>query len=101
MPPVGASKGMGRLKSAVCCRDNCRFVVGFVAGEWDAKGAGNAGKIRIPSLLSLSPATKATRNSKKNQITKPLRRILVCRFFEVRCRTSLPQALIGYHYFRR
>ena len=34
MPPVGASEGVDRLKMAVCCRDGCHLVAGFVAGDF-------------------------------------------------------------------
>ena len=34
MPPVGASEGVDRIKSAVCCRDGCQLVAGFVAGDF-------------------------------------------------------------------
>ena len=34
MPPVGASEGVDRLKTAVCCRDGCQLVAGFVAGDF-------------------------------------------------------------------
>jgi hypothetical protein len=34
MPPVGTSEGVDRLKMAVSCRDGCRLVAGFVAGDF-------------------------------------------------------------------
>ena len=34
MPPVGASEGVDCLKMAVCCRDSCQLVAGFVAGDF-------------------------------------------------------------------
>ena len=34
MPPVGASEGVDSLKMAVCCRDGCHLVAGFVAGDF-------------------------------------------------------------------
>ena len=33
LPPVGASEGVDCLKMAVCCRDSCQLVAGFVAGD--------------------------------------------------------------------
>ena len=50
MPPAGASKGVDRLKSAVGCRVDCRFVVWFVAGNWDAQQGENAGISRLFSI---------------------------------------------------
>lgn len=34
MPSDGVSQGMDRLKQAVCCRDGCQSVAGFVAGDF-------------------------------------------------------------------
>lgn len=34
MPPVGASEGVDRLKTAVCCRVGCHLVAGFVSGDF-------------------------------------------------------------------
>ena len=34
MPPVGDAKGVDRLKIAVCSRDGCQLVAGFVAGDF-------------------------------------------------------------------
>lgn len=98
MPPVGASQRMDGLKFAVCCRAGCRFVAGFVTGKIPLEDAGNAVISRyffIFFYLFLFMTTKATKKSKKIRKGKTGSRIFVCRFFGVRCRTSLPQALSG------
>ncbi|EGT3656020.1 hypothetical protein DD082_01005 [Clostridioides difficile] len=54
MPPVGASEGVDRLKMAVCCRDGCHLVAGFVAGDfpvWIRKKPVNKGYFNIYHYL--------------------------------------------------
>ncbi|WP_443972615.1 hypothetical protein, partial [[Ruminococcus] torques] len=34
MPPAGTSQRVDRIKIAVCCRDGCHLVAGFVAGDF-------------------------------------------------------------------
>lgn len=102
MLPVGDSQRVDRLKSAACCWAGCRLVAGFVAGKIHRKNAGNAAISRyflIFFYLFLSMTTKATKKSKKIRKGKTGGRIFVCRFFGVRCRTSLPQALSGSNSF--
>lgn len=69
MPPVGASKGMGRLKFMVCCRDNCRFVVGFVAGGRNAGQRENVG-ISMFFLYSLPSGNESNKKFKENSDNK-------------------------------
>lgn len=33
MLPAGTAEGVDRIKLAVCCRDGCHLVAGFVAGD--------------------------------------------------------------------
>ena len=90
MPPDGASEGVDRLKMAVCCRDGCHLVAGFVAGDfpvWIREKPVNKAFSNIYLSLRQRKQRDFFQENSQSKIYRPDGSLQVS---EVRCRTSLP-----------
>ncbi len=73
MPPAGTSEGVDRLKMAVCCRDGCQLVAGFVAGDfpvWIQEKPVNKGYFNI-IFISGNESNEIFQENSQSKIYRP------------------------------